>query len=59
MTRYSVIITDPNRNHGLGPVDVEAADPDAAVEIVLADEGRTREQFAAVGLTAIIVREAD
>lgn len=31
MTRYSVIITDPNRNHGVGPV----------------------------GLTAIIVREAD
>lgn len=58
MTRFSVIITDPNRNHGIGPVEVEAEDADAAVEIVLADEGRSRAQLAAEGLSAIIVREA-
>lgn len=59
MTRFIVIITDPNRNHGLGPVEVEATDPDAAIGRVLAEENRTRAQLADVGLTAIIVREAD
>ena len=59
MTHFIVIITDPNRNHGLGPVDVEATDADAAIERVLADENRTRAQLAEIGLSAIIVREAN
>lgn len=55
MAKYSVIITDPNRNHGVGPVEIEAPTADAAVERFLADERRTLEQFAEVGLTAVVV----
>lgn len=56
MAKYSVIITDPTRDHGIGPVEIEAATADAAVEQFLADEQRTLEQLAEVGLTAVVVR---
>ena len=51
MTTYRVMIMNHDQTEGLGPVTVDATDPQAAIEKVAADEGMTLAQFIAAGLT--------
>ena len=57
MAKFNVTITDPDHTNGLGPVLIEAATAEAAVEQLAALEGRTLAQLAEVGLTEHIAEQ--